>query len=256
MTPVEILTELSQGHERLPRQALEAALAQRSEIAPLLLENLSQTVAEVEALAAGGYESRKVKRFLKNPSPLFFGVFLLADWRETAAYRAFARLMRFPFVSHDNLLGEPAVEEPAYRIMARLFDGDPQPIFDIVLDDDAITSARFWQFSALALIGFEGRVDRKVIREFARRAFERLPRDPEEWLIWSGWEKLIAQLALRDLAPLVRQAHQADLLVESEYEDFERDLAYAEAHPQAPCSPGNEIEAFAGVSEVETWVGG
>jgi hypothetical protein len=99
-------------------------------------------------------------------------------------------------------------------------------------------------------------LDRKVIREFARRAFERLPRDPEEWLIWSGWEKLIAQLALRDLAPLVRQAHQADLLLESEYEDFERDLAYAEAHPQAPCSPGNEIEAFAGVSEVETWVGG
>jgi len=235
MTPVEILTELSQGHERLPRQALEAALAQRSEIAPLLLENLSQTVAELKALTSpGGYEIRKLKRFLKKPSPLFFGVFLLADWRETAAYRPFARLMRFPFVSHDNLLGEPAVEEPVYRIMARLFDGDPQPIFDIVLDDDAIDSARFWQFSALTLIGLEGRLDRKVLREFARRAFERLPRDPDEWLIWSGWEKLIAQLALRDLAPLVRQAHQADLLLKSEYEDFERDLAYAESHPKAP----------------------
>jgi hypothetical protein len=259
MTPVEILTGLSQGHESLPRQALEAALAQRSEIAPLLLEKLSQTVAEVEALAAGGYESGKVKRFLKKASPLFFGVFLLADWRETAAYRPFARLMRSPFVSHDNLLGEPAVEEPAYRIMARLFDGDPQPIFDIVLDDDAIASARFWQFSALTLIGLEGRLDRKVLREFARQAFERLPRDPDgpdESLIWSGWEKLIAQLALRDLAPLVRKAHEADLLVESEYEDFDRDLAYAEAHPEAPCRPGNEIEAFVGISEVARWVGG
>ena len=47
MTPMENMTELSQGHERLPPQALEAALAQRSEIAPLLLENLSQTVAEL-----------------------------------------------------------------------------------------------------------------------------------------------------------------------------------------------------------------
>jgi hypothetical protein len=73
-------------------------------------------------------------------------------WRSPAAYTS-RRSQFVPlcvsegrFVSSGHLLGEPAVEEPAYRIMARLFDGDPQPIFDIVLDDDAITSARFWQF--------------------------------------------------------------------------------------------------------------
>ena len=42
--------------------------------------------------------------------------------------------MRFPWVAHDNLLGEPAIEEPGYRVMASMFDGDPQFIFDIILD--------------------------------------------------------------------------------------------------------------------------
>jgi hypothetical protein len=51
----------------------------------------------------------------------------------------------------------------------------------------------------------------------SRQTFERLLRDDDDALIWAGWEKLISRLALTDLAPLVRQAHDADLLVESTY---------------------------------------
>ena len=155
MTPSQILKALSQGHERWPGDALEAASSQRSEVSSLLLETLAQAVAEIEKLDAAGFPKASVKRFLKAPSPLFFGVFLLADWREKPAYRPFARLMRFPWVAHDNLLGEPAIEEPGYRIMASLFDGDPQFIFDIILDVGADPSVSFWQCHALTLIVFE-----------------------------------------------------------------------------------------------------
>jgi len=195
-----------------------------------------------------------VKRFLNAPSPLFFGVFLLADWREQAAYRPFARLLRFPWVAHDNLLGEPAIEEPGYRIMASLFDGDPQFIFDIILDAGANPSVRFWQWHALTLIALEGKLDRRVTAEFARQAFETFSSNEEDPLIWAGWEKLISRLALTDLAPLVRKAHDAELLVESTYEEFQEDLQYALAHPEAACRPGDELEAFAGVQELESWV--
>ena len=34
-------------------------------------------------------------------------------------------------------------------------------------------------------------------------------------MIWAGWEKLISRLALTELAPPVRKAHDADLLVGS-----------------------------------------
>ena len=74
--------------------------------------------------------------------------------------------MRFPWVAHDNLLGEPAIEEPGYRIMASLFDGDPQFIFDIILDVDADPSVRFWQWHALTLIALEGNLDRSSCSGF------------------------------------------------------------------------------------------
>src|SRR5271165_58800 len=105
--------------------------------------------------------------------------------------------MRFPWVAHDNLLGEPAIEEPGYRIMASLFDGDPQFIFDIILDVGADPSVRFWQWHALTLIALEGKLDRTVAADFARQAVGRLSRDEEESLIWSGWEKVVSRLAVR-----------------------------------------------------------
>jgi len=254
MTPSQILQVLSQGHDRWPGEALEAASAQRSEVGVLLLEKLAQAVAEIEKIDTAGFPKAGLKRFLKAPSPLFFGVFLLADWRERGAYRPFARLMRFPWVSHDNLLGEPALEEPGYRIMASLYDGDPRVIFDIILDPGADRSVRFWQWHALTLIALEGKLDRTVAADFARQAFGRLSRDEEESLIWSGWEKLVSRLALTDLAPLVRKAHEAELLVESTYEEFQEDLEYAVANPDAPCRSGDELQAFAGVQELESRV--
>ena len=61
---------------------------------------LAVAAAEIEKLEAARVPTPRVKRFLRTPSPLFYGVFLLAGWREQAAYRPFARMMRFPWVSH------------------------------------------------------------------------------------------------------------------------------------------------------------
>src|SRR5271166_5190333 len=55
MTPPEILKSLSQGHERWPGDALEAASSQRSEVSALLLAKLAQAVAEIENLDAAGF---------------------------------------------------------------------------------------------------------------------------------------------------------------------------------------------------------
>ncbi len=55
MTPSEIMKALSQGHERWPGDALEAASSQRPELSTLLLEKLAQAVAEIEKLEAAGF---------------------------------------------------------------------------------------------------------------------------------------------------------------------------------------------------------
>ena len=71
--------------------------------------------------------------------------------------------------------------------MASVFDGDPQCIFDIILDVGADPSVRFWQWHALTLIGLEGNLDRRVAADFARQAFGKFSPDGEAPLIWAGW---------------------------------------------------------------------
>ncbi len=105
---------------------------------------MGQAVADTENVDAAEFLKAKVKRYLKSLSHLIFGVFLLADWRERAAYRPLGRLTRFPCVSNDNLLGKQALEQRGYRIMASLYDGDPRVIFDIMLDAGGDPSVRFW----------------------------------------------------------------------------------------------------------------
>ena len=78
MAPSEILKALSQGDERWPGNALEAASSQHSKVRSFLLEKLTQAVAEIERIEATGFPKPSLKRFLKAPSPLFYGVFL---WR-------------------------------------------------------------------------------------------------------------------------------------------------------------------------------
>ena len=254
MTPSEILKALSQGHERWPGDALEAASSQRSKVSSLLLEKLAQAVAEIERIEAAGFPKPSLKRFLKAPSPLFYGVFLLADWREKAAYRPFARLMRFPWVAHDNLLGEPAIEEPGYRNHGVVIRRRPAIHFRHHPRCRRRPIRALLAMACADADRLEGNLDRTVAADFARQAFGKLSPDEEKPLIWAGWEKLISRLALTELAPLVRKAHDADLLVESTYEEFQQDLEYAVAHPDAPCRPGDELEALAGVRELEPWV--
>jgi hypothetical protein len=63
MTPSEILKAVSQGHERWPGDALEAASSQRSEVGSLLLEKLAQAVAEIERIEAAGFPKPSLSDF-------------------------------------------------------------------------------------------------------------------------------------------------------------------------------------------------
>jgi hypothetical protein len=50
-------------------------------------------------------------------------------------------------------------------------------------------------------------------------------------MVWSGWESVIIYFGLTDLAPLVGRAHAAERMFERTMGDFNRDWAYARAHP-------------------------
>ncbi len=187
MDATEILDRLARA-EGLPRAALQAASAQRAEMTPVFL-------AEVEA-----YLAREPADHAK-PTLLFFVFHLLGEWREKAAYRLLARLLRCPGDEVDAILGD-AVTATAHRVMAAVFDGDPQPLYDIVLDADADEFVRSAICDTLAVLVLRGELDRAFAYRFLRDAFMELPPQGQCY-VWQGWQSAISALGLSELRTLV-----------------------------------------------------
>jgi hypothetical protein len=122
MEPEKILHELTYA-DGLPREALKAASGQRVEMLPLFVEQIETHLALEPAARA-------------KPTPLFFIFHLLGEWHEKAAYRPLARLLRFPRRDVDAIFGD-GITTTSHRVMASVFDGDPEPLYDIILDPNA-----------------------------------------------------------------------------------------------------------------------
>ena len=135
MEPKKILHELTHA-EGLPREALKAASAHRGEMLPLFLDEIETYLALKPAARA-------------KPTPLFFIFHLLGEWREKAAYRPLARLLRLPRRDVDAIFGD-GITTTSHRVMASVFDGDPEPLYDIILDPRAEEFIRAGMCEALA----------------------------------------------------------------------------------------------------------
>jgi hypothetical protein len=55
--------------------------------------------------------------------------------------------------------------------MAAVFDGDPEPLYDIILDPNAEEFIRAGMCEALAMVTLRGELDRAVAGRFLRDAF-------------------------------------------------------------------------------------
>jgi len=142
-----------------------------------------------------------------KPTPLFFIFHLLGEWREKAAYRALARLLRLPRRDVDAIFGD-GITTTSHRVMASVFDGDPQPLYDIILDPNAEQFIRAGMCQALAMVTVRGELDRAVTDRFLRDAFIEM-RPQAECYVWVGWQSAIAMLGMTDLKLLVRKAFAA-----------------------------------------------
>ncbi|MGE0424000.1 MAG: DUF1186 domain-containing protein [Reyranellaceae bacterium] len=209
MTDDEILQALNCEYP-FPREALLAATANRATIAPRLIAEIDRYVA------APDDESNR-------PQRLFFAFHLLAEWREKAAYRPLCRLTRLEVDGFREVIGG-ALTETGPRVLASVFDGDPQPLYELIHDQGADEFARAMGCEALAMVSARGELPIGEAERFLRESFETLqPRDIN--FVWSGWQEAIGILGLESLAPLVRRAF--DSFIDptwTEYKYFEKDL--------------------------------
>jgi hypothetical protein len=95
----DVMKELSKNHTRPPVAALHAAVTLRSEVAPLILAELKRLLATFDANLDAPTEKEymaTMKQAVKAPSPLFYGFFLSAEWKQKEAFRPFSELLSRP----------------------------------------------------------------------------------------------------------------------------------------------------------------
>ena len=191
----------------------------------------------------------------EKPTPLFFIFHLLGEWREKAAYRPLARLLRLTRPEVDRIFGE-GITTTSHRVMAAVFDGDPEPLYDIILDPNAEEFIRAGMCEALAMVTLRGELDRAVAARFLRDAFIEI-RPQAECYVWVGWQSAIAMLGMSDLKLLVKEAFSRGFIDRHVlgFDHFEEDLRRGIDRPGEPRHAGDRDGTLFGdtIEELSEW---
>ena len=140
--------------------------------------------------------------------------------------------------------------------MAAVFDGDPQPLYDIILDPNAEEFIRAGMSEALAMVTLRGDLDRDLAGRFLRDLFMEM-QPQAECYAWVGWQSAIAMLGLSDLKILVKKAFDRGFIDSHVlgFDDFERDLKRGIECPGEPRRPDDHEYTLFGdtIDELSGW---
>ena len=237
-----ILDQLAHA-DGMPADAIHAAREQRAAVAPALIDLIERYLAGEDKAFA-----------LENA--LFYAFHLLGEWRATAAYRPLARLLALEDDEVQEVLGD-AVPETVHRIMAQVFDGDPQPLYAVIEAERADPFVRSRMLETLAMLVLRGELAREEVARYLRDAFSNL-RPHDTSFVWYGWQSAIAALGLIELKSLVRKAFARQLIDPGDmsFADFEVHLKHARSHPESPWETAapDEFAPFEDtIAELASW---
>lgn len=105
-----------------------------------------------------------------------------------------ARLLRCPGREVDAAFGD-AITSTTHRVMTAIFDGDPEPLYEIILD--RISSSVPGCAKRLQCWSCGGDLDRENAARFLRDAFMEL-RPQANPYVWQGWQSAIAMHGLSE----------------------------------------------------------
>jgi hypothetical protein len=238
MDPGRILDRLAVV-DHLPVEAIRAADADRATMAPVFVQKIENYLAADD---------------LFPDDALFFIFHMLGSWREKSAYRPLAKLLRRPSGELDAVLSD-AVTDTSHRVMAAVFDGDPQPLYDVILDPESDDFVRSRMCETVAIVTLRGGLSRTEAARFLRACWTDIePQD--ECFVWNGWQSAIALLGLVELAPLVEQAFERGFISQSWsiLKDFKEDLQRTIAGGALPPRLVGEYSVFGDtIEELSTW---
>jgi uncharacterized protein YchJ len=140
--------------------------------------------------------------------------------------------------------------------MAAVFDGDPDPLYQIIRDPDADEYVRAKMCQAIAMLVRRGELPREAVAAFLRDCFSQLE-PKQDCQVWSGWVDAVIWLGLTELKPLAQQAFLRGSIDPEwvTFQEFEQELQYTGDHPEAePLHLDGEQTLFGDtVAELSEW---
>lgn len=189
----DYLQPLEMFSPAFPKTALKEALSRKEESVPLLLAVLRSLPGSVRhGTLPEGYMLHE------------YGMHLLAELRETAAYRPVVAIARMPEI--DDLIGD-GITEDLPKILAAVWDGDNGPLFDLIADNQADEFARAAAMHTLGILHHSGRLDRKAFFAAALHIYQNCL-ERRYGFFWDAWVMLVADFCLSEFADQISKAYQ------------------------------------------------
>jgi hypothetical protein len=142
--------------------------------------------------------------------------------------------------------------------MAAVFDGDPKPFFDIILDQNSDEFVRSRMFAAILMLTLRGEIEPSTAEQFLRDGLAQI-QPQEDCYVWEGWLDAIAMLGLVHFRDIVAEAFDRGSLDrhETTFSDYEEMLRQALARPSEPWGERSDEYSLFGRIEEEfsTWAG-
>jgi hypothetical protein len=224
MTPSEIARELARD-DMFPKAAMAAAREDRETMVPIFVDLITRLADQDRSAMHDDDVTALV--------PVFH---MLGEFREANAYRPVLKLLRQDSETLEYLLGD-AVTETSFRVVGGTFDGDLQPLFEVIEDPKVYEFARASMMDALVLIALLHPDHRATIEDYFRSFRSRHPEElPLEVLI--GWMDAVANLGIEDMTEEVRAAFEIGL-IPADYCDFDYFLKDLETTRDADGAPAN-----------------
>lgn len=208
----EILATLSEYTGRFPSEAVAEAVSKKEEITPHLLRAL-------ENVANGGDQVDDRADHLA-----LYAAYLLAQFREKAAFRLLLKIASFPEEKVDFVFGG-SITEGLHEILASVFDGDTNAINELILNPEAYEFVRGAAIETYLVLAHTGIISREAACEQFKLLFAGLEREPGQ--AWNALVCAVGDLPAPEFLAEVREAFDADLIDPwcVEFEDIEDDAA-------------------------------
>jgi uncharacterized protein len=149
---------------------------------------------------------------------LFRGLHILGGRRRPEGFRALIAFLRGPQDRVEELLGD-GVTETLTRILAGMFDGDPDLLIGLIADQSVDELVRDAAIDAFAFLAFDGPIEKPFALDFLRR-FEAERMAPPGDAAWHTWGTAVCLLGLEPLSDHVRAAC-ADGRISPAFADWE-----------------------------------